>query len=92
MYETLALFAVFVLIYSSVAGAVERTWISGPIVFTLFGLLVGPVGFDLLSMETDREMIKAMAEVTLALVLFTDAAGADIRVLKKPPAYQCACC
>jgi len=34
-------------------------------------------------METDREMIKAMAEVTLALVLFTDAAGADIRVLKK---------
>jgi NhaP-type Na+/H+ or K+/H+ antiporter len=83
MYETLALFAVFVLIYSSVAGAVERTWISGPIVFTLFGLLVGPVGFDLLSMETDREMIKAMAEVTLALVLFTDAAGADIRVLKK---------
>jgi len=57
MYETLALFAVFVLIYSSVAGAVERTWISGPIVFTLFGLLVGPVGFDLLSMETDREMI-----------------------------------
>jgi NhaP-type Na+/H+ or K+/H+ antiporter len=83
MYETLALLTVFVLIYSAVAGAVERSWISGPIVFTLFGLLIGPVGLDLLSLEADRTMIKALAELTLAMVLFTDAAGADIRVLKK---------
>jgi NhaP-type Na+/H+ or K+/H+ antiporter len=83
MYETLALLAVFVLLYSTIAGAVERTWISGPIIFTLFGFAVGPVGLDLLSLEADREMIKALAEVTLAMVLFTDAASADIRVLKK---------
>jgi NhaP-type Na+/H+ or K+/H+ antiporter len=83
MYETLALLAVFVLVYSAVAGAVERAWISGPIIFTLFGLLIGPVGLDLLSLEADREMIKALAEITLALVLFTDAAGADLGVLKK---------
>jgi NhaP-type Na+/H+ or K+/H+ antiporter len=83
MYETLALLAVFVLVYSSVAGAVERSWISGPIIFTLFGLMIGPVGFDLLSLQTDREMIKALAELTLAMVLFTDAAGADLGVLKK---------
>ncbi len=83
MYETLALLALFVLVYSSVAGAVERTWISGPIVFTCFGLLVGPMGFDLLTWETDRETIRSLAEVTLALVLFTDAAGADMGVLRK---------
>jgi NhaP-type Na+/H+ or K+/H+ antiporter len=83
MYETLGLLAVFVLVYGAVAGAVERTWISGPIVFTLFGLLIGPFGLDLLSLEADRELIKALAEITLALVLFTDAAGADLRVLKK---------
>jgi NhaP-type Na+/H+ or K+/H+ antiporter len=83
MYDTLTLLAVFVLCYSVVAGVVERTWISGPIVFTLFGLLIGPVGLDLLSLQADREMIKAMAEVALALVLFTDAASADISVLKK---------
>jgi len=40
MYEALALLAVFVLVYSSVAGAVERSWISGPIIFTLFGLTI----------------------------------------------------
>jgi NhaP-type Na+/H+ or K+/H+ antiporter len=83
MYENLALLALFVLVYSSVAGAVERTWISGPIIFTCFGLLAGPVGFGLLSWETDRETIRSLAEVTLALVLFTDAAGADMSVLKK---------
>jgi NhaP-type Na+/H+ or K+/H+ antiporter len=74
---------VFVLVYSAVAGAVERTWISGPIVFTCFGLLIGPVGFDLLTWETDRETIRTLAELTLAMVLFTDAAGADMGVLKK---------
>ncbi|MDH3986794.1 MAG: cation:proton antiporter [Gammaproteobacteria bacterium] len=83
MYETLALIALFTLVYSSVAGAVERTWISGPIVFTCFGLLVGPLGLDLLSWETDSETIRSLAEVTLAMVLFTDAAGADMSVLKK---------
>ncbi len=86
MYETLALFAVFVLFYSAVAGAVESSWLSGPIVFTLYGLLIGPVGFDLLSMAADRELIKALAEITLALVLFTDAADADVSVLKKTSA------
>ena len=70
------------MVYSSVAGAVERRWVSGPIVFTCFGLLIGPAGFALLDWETDRELIRNLAEVTLAMVLFTDAAGADVRVLK----------
>ena len=82
MYENLALLALFVLVYSSVAGAVERTWISGPIIFTCFGLLIGPVALDLHTMEIDRETIRGLAEVTLALVLFTDAAGADMGVKK----------
>ena len=41
MYESLALLAAFVVLYSTIAGGVERTWISGPIVFTAFGLLIG---------------------------------------------------
>jgi NhaP-type Na+/H+ or K+/H+ antiporter len=74
---------VFILIYSSVAGAVEKTWISGAIIFTAFGLLIGPIGLDLISLKVDREAIRTLAELTLALVLFTDAAGADMGVLKK---------
>lgn len=83
MYEGLALLAGFVMLYSIVAGGIERTWVSGPIVFTAFGALVGPVGLDLLSFETGGETLRTLAELTLALVLFTDAAGADLRVLRQ---------
>jgi uncharacterized BrkB/YihY/UPF0761 family membrane protein len=48
MYQDIVIFAVFILIYSTVAGAVERTWISGAIIFTAFGLLIGPIGLDFL--------------------------------------------
>ena len=86
MYQTIAILALFVLVYSSVAGRVERSWLSGPIVFTVFGLIIGPVGLDLLSFKTDRETISTLAELTLAMVLFTDAAGADMGVLRKAKA------
>jgi len=83
MYEILAVIAFFALVYTAVAGRVERTWISGPIVFIAFGVLVGPLGFKVLSMERNPELLKSMAELTLALVLFTDAASADLGVLRK---------
>ena len=86
MYQDLVIMAVFVLVYSSIAGAVERTWISGAIIFTAFGLLIGPVGLDLIHFEVDREAIKVLAELTLALVLFIDAANADLSVLRKTKA------
>ncbi len=59
MYQDLALQAVFVLVYSSVAGAVERTWISGPILLyaivslTLIRML--PVFLSLAGAEQNTE-------------------------------------
>jgi NhaP-type Na+/H+ or K+/H+ antiporter len=86
VYQDIVILAVFIFFYSTVAGAIERTWISGAIVFTAFGLLIGPVGLDLISFKADAETIKTLAELTLALVLFTDAAGADLAVLRKTEA------
>ena len=83
MYEVLAALAGFALLYSVFAGGIERTWISGPIVFTAFGLLVGPFGLELLSMEEDPEALKTLAELTLALVLFADASGSNLGVLER---------
>jgi NhaP-type Na+/H+ or K+/H+ antiporter len=82
----LALLALFVLVYSAIAGRVERTWVSGPIVFSFFGLLMGPLGLDLLSFQAGGETIRTLAELTLALVLFTDAAGSDLPVLRRTEA------
>jgi hypothetical protein len=41
MYENAAMLAAFLLIYSAVAGRIERSWISGPIVFTGVGFILG---------------------------------------------------
>lgn len=86
MYQDIVILALFILVYSTVAGAIERTWISGAIIFTAFGLLIGPAGLDMISFKVDGETIRTLAELTLALVLFTDAAGTDLVVLKKTEA------
>lgn len=83
MYENLALLAVFVFLFSLVSGGLKRTPISGPIVFTAFGVAFGPLGLGLLSMNIDTEGLRTLAELTLALVLFTDAANANLGVLSR---------
>ena len=83
MYETMAILAVFVFFYSITCGGLERTPINGALVFTAFGFLFGPLCIDFIRLDIDAEGIKTLAELTLALVLFIDAANADLGILKK---------
>jgi sodium/hydrogen antiporter len=83
MYQAVAVLAGFLLIYSAVAGRVERSPISGPIVFTVVGLLLGPRVLDLIDLDLTEQGLRALAEFTLAMVLFTDAANADIRFVRR---------
>jgi NhaP-type Na+/H+ or K+/H+ antiporter len=83
MYETIAIIAVFVFLYSITSKGLELTPINGAVVFTAFGFIFGPVGLDLLSLDINTEGLRLLAELTLALVLFIDAANADIGILKK---------
>jgi NhaP-type Na+/H+ or K+/H+ antiporter len=83
MYETLAILAAFLFVYSGVAGRLERTPISGPVVFLAFGLAAGPFGLGLFKLDVNAEALKTIAELTLALVLFTDAANANLPVLER---------
>jgi NhaP-type Na+/H+ or K+/H+ antiporter len=83
MYENLAILAGFVFLYSIAGGLLERTPVSGAIVFTAFGLAFGPLGLGLLTFEVDAGLLRALAELTLALVLFTDAANANLGVLRQ---------
>jgi NhaP-type Na+/H+ or K+/H+ antiporter len=82
VYENGAVLALFILGYSVIAGRVERSWISGPIVFTAAGVILGPNVLGLLRLNLDAEDLRVLAEATLAMVLFTDAANADLRVLR----------
>ena len=55
--------------------------ISGPIVFTAVRFVLGPDGLGLLRINISGEGLRLLAELTLAMVLFTDAANADLDVL-----------
>jgi hypothetical protein len=53
IYENFAILTAVVLIYSAVAGRVARSWLSGPILFTGAGLILGPLGLNALRIDRD---------------------------------------
>ena len=82
-YQILAIIAAFVFCYCLVATRLERTKFNGPLVFVACGLILGPYCLGLVAMDVDGETLKTLAEITLAVVLFTDSAGANLPVLMR---------
>jgi len=83
MYIELAVLALFIFCYSLVAGRVERAATSGPIVFVVAGLLMGPLGLGWFDGDVSNTELRVLADLTLASILFIDAANADLAVLKR---------
>ncbi|MFM5809497.1 cation:proton antiporter [Aeromonas veronii] len=81
LYQNLAVIAAFLLIYSLIAGRFESKLVNGPLLFLLTGWLLGPGGLELLSLSIDSAGIKLLAELTLVIVLFNDAANTNWQVL-----------
>ncbi len=75
--------ALFVLGYGLVSQRLERTIITPPMVFVMLGLVFGSGSLTALSMHIDQGLIHLLAELTLVLVLFGDAARIDLRSLRK---------
>jgi len=82
MYIELAVLALIVFSYSVIAGGLERTPISGPMVFVFVGILAGPLGFGWFAGDASTTNLRVLADLTLALILFIDAANADMSVLR----------
>ena len=74
--------ALFVLGYGLVSKRLERTIVTPPIVFVALGLLFGGGSLASFGMHADQRVIHVLAELTLVLVLFGDAARIDLRVLR----------
>jgi NhaP-type Na+/H+ or K+/H+ antiporter len=85
-YQILTVLAAFVFLYSLVAARLERTPISGALVYVAVGLLCGPAGLRLVDLDVKAEGISWLAEITLAVVLFADSANANLKVLRKSEA------
>ena len=59
--------------YTLVASKLDRWWITGPMVFVAAGTILGPGGLDVLPVSLTNETVVTITELTLALLLFSDA-------------------
>lgn len=80
---TFALIAAFILGFGVVSGRLQRTVITPPMVFVAFGLLLSNRLLGLVELELESEFINVVAELTLILILFTDASRIDLNLLRR---------
>ena len=83
IYQNILIFASFIFIYSLIAKRFEKTAISGPFLAIIVGLVTGPLLLNLIEIKVEIEGYKVIAELALALVLFTDASNTNIKELIK---------
>ncbi len=76
------LFSILLFVYSLVSRRLEGSMITAPMIFVAAGLLLSPEGFDIISLNASSDLILVFAEIALVLVLFSDAARIDFRILK----------
>jgi len=69
--------------WSVLAGRIERLDVTGPIVFLVAGVALGSGAIPALRVTVETEAVHHLAEVTLGLVLFADAATVDPRDLRR---------
>ena len=73
--------ALGILSFGLISGRVQGSVITPPMVFVLFGYLVSEQVLGVVIFDLDDRWIVTLAELTLVLVLFTDAARIDLRLL-----------
>lgn len=80
---SLAVIAGGFLLYSLISGRLQGTVVTAPLVFIVFGFVVGTGGLNLANVDPGHSAIHLIAEFTLILVLFTDAARIDLNRVRR---------
>lgn len=78
-YQALTVISGFAFAYSLIGWRLERTPINGALVYVLAGFLCSSLGW--LNVSITGEGLMTLAEITLALVLFTDSANTNLTTL-----------
>lgn len=81
--ETLAILAVIILTFGLISRRIENSIITPPMVFVTAGLLMSPQLLGWLHIEISQEFLRLLAELTLIIVLFTDASRIDLKLLRR---------
>ena len=80
---SVAVIASGLLVFSLISGRLHGTSLTAPMVFILFGFLAGTDGLAIAIVNPDHGTIHLIAELTLILILFTDAARISITRLRR---------
>jgi NhaP-type Na+/H+ or K+/H+ antiporter len=80
---SLAIFLSLLFFYCLISRRIERTIFTGPIVFTLAGMVVFAAFPTILETGINEEVLFRLAEIGLVLLLFTDASRTDLNLLRR---------
>ena len=87
IYFVISILAGIVFLYTLIAKRIENSAISGPIVYVALGLLLGEYGLGIIGLSAEANDLRLLADLTLALILFSDAAHSNLTVLKQKAVY-----
>jgi NhaP-type Na+/H+ or K+/H+ antiporter len=79
---SIAVIALALCVFASFSKKAERSPLTPPMFFLAVGFFLGDAGLGWMHLDMDGESIHVLAELTLALVLFTDAARIDLTCLR----------
>ena len=83
MEWSLAIVALAVLAVASVSGRIAGSPLTPAILFVAIGVIVGPRVLGDIDLSSTGSTVRALAEATLALVLFSDASRINLRELRR---------
>lgn len=81
--STLALVGAVIMVAALFSGVIERTGVPQVAVFLGLGLLIGPHGIGLMDAGLHSPILRVVATLSLALVLFTDAVSLNLKELRE---------
>jgi sodium/hydrogen antiporter len=79
----LTLVAAFLLVFALISRRVRHWRLTAPMLFVVFGILLGESVFGVIERDIEYERLNLLAEVTLVLVLFTDASRIKLKTLRR---------
>jgi NhaP-type Na+/H+ or K+/H+ antiporter len=81
--ETFGLLAILIciLLAGSISRRIQNTIITLPMLYALFGILLGGLVLDVVPLTPENKIVELIAELTLVIVLATDASRIDLRGL-----------
>ncbi|MFW0795574.1 cation:proton antiporter [Gordonia sp. CPCC 205515] len=79
----LAVLCLLILLWAITSQLLSRHDVTGPLLFVVAGYVLANPTWGVLDVDVDTSLVHRLAELTLALVLFTDASRVDVGGLRK---------